>query len=188
MDGGMTLEELYQQACETPSDINEHLPTLRRLAEQCEDVTEFGTRGGVSTTALVAGLSRDLRPRILCSIDINDCEEAYRRLLPVSVCHIEFRQGNTLEIDIEPTDLLFIDTLHTAAQVYAELVRHADKVRKYLVFHDTVTFGLIGEDGGPGLLDGILAWRGSSMEWTLVEYYANNNGLMVFERYKGDAV
>ena len=50
-----TLAEQYERARSTPSDINEHCETLRRLASECEHATEFGMRHGVSTVALLAG-------------------------------------------------------------------------------------------------------------------------------------
>ena len=49
------LEIKYNELCVTPSDINEHLPTLKVYAEQCEHVTEMGVRGIVSTYALLMG-------------------------------------------------------------------------------------------------------------------------------------
>lgn len=66
------IEEKYQQHCNTPSDINEHLPTLRRYAEQCETVCELGVRGVVSTWAFLAakckkviGVDIDWHPNVL---------------------------------------------------------------------------------------------------------------------------
>src|SRR5262249_5697624 len=51
--GGLTLADLYQRACTQDSDIREHVPKLYELASGCRHVTEFGTRTGVSTTALL---------------------------------------------------------------------------------------------------------------------------------------
>lgn len=53
--------------------------------------------------------------------------------------------------DMEPTDLLLIDSLHTYQQALAEMQMHHHRVRRYIVLHDTETFGEIGEDGGRGL-------------------------------------
>jgi hypothetical protein len=44
----------YQQQCQTQSDIQHHLPLLYSLARG--NVLELGTRGGVSTAALLAGV------------------------------------------------------------------------------------------------------------------------------------
>jgi GT2 family glycosyltransferase/tetratricopeptide (TPR) repeat protein len=63
--GGGGLAALYELACREPSDVNEHLPTLYALAKECEHVTELGTRGGVSTTALLYAPAQEagvLRP------------------------------------------------------------------------------------------------------------------------------
>jgi len=170
----MTIEELYRIACETPSDINEHLPTLRRLASRCEEVVEFGTRDAVSTTAFAASGA------YVRSFDINPASGYADKLQSKTVT---FMQRDTLALMFkDPFDMLFIDTLHTSYQVFEELSQHADKVRKYLVFHDTETFGTVGEDGGPGLLDGINRWHAKHPEWSIVERYENNNGLIVMER------
>jgi hypothetical protein len=44
--------------------------------------------------------------------------------------------SDDLAIDIEYTDLLFIDTKHTEERTYLELKKHAEKAKKYLAFHD----------------------------------------------------
>jgi hypothetical protein len=39
------LNELYL----TPSDINEHIPTILKYGQECEHITEMGVRWVVST-------------------------------------------------------------------------------------------------------------------------------------------
>lgn len=189
------LDAEYERLCSTPSDINEHLPTLKRLAAECSHVTEMGMRGGISTAALLAG-----RPKTLISWDINPVAIISQRvmdLLGMAVAEgkttFQPRVGNTLEILMEPTELLFIDTLHTAAQLKEELWRHVFpdhftgkckcKVKKYLVFHDTTTFGYIGEDGKqPGLRAAINWFQMNAFPiWQLVEDREQNNGLLVLK-------
>ena len=41
--------------CNLVSDINEHLPTLKRYAEDCDHITEMGVRWLVSTIAFMMG-------------------------------------------------------------------------------------------------------------------------------------
>lgn len=195
------IEERYKLACEHPSDINEHLPLLRELASQCERVTEFGLRfANGSTLAFLAG-----QPSKLISWDCwlgavvsARVAEIYNDLVLSGAenrCIWEPRVGDTLEISpIEPTDLLFIDTKHTALQLWKELVRHADpvedRVKKYLVFHDTTLFGMRSEDGTePGLR---LAIRKFQREhafplWELIEDRENNNGLVVLRNLRAGA-
>ena len=52
-----TIASSYAALCARPSDINEHLPTLRAYAERVDSVVEMGVRGVVSTWALLAGLT-----------------------------------------------------------------------------------------------------------------------------------
>jgi hypothetical protein len=95
-----------------------------------------------------------------------------------------FRHGSTLEADvIEETDMLFVDTLHTYGQVKGELERHGNQARKYIVFHDTVSFGLVGEDyRKPGINLAIQEFMRDNPHWVLFEHYENNNGLTILAR------
>lgn len=175
------LDLLFDRARLTPSDINEHCDTLRRLAAQCDHVTEFGVRTGVSTTALLAG-----RPSRLVSYDLNPSREAESLRSVAAPTRFEFRQASSLAVDIEPTDLLFLDTVHTEAQVAGELARHADRVRRYLVFHDTEIFGEQGEDGGPGIMHAVRKFLEARPEWSVIERYDHNHGLLVLSRASHD--
>jgi hypothetical protein len=47
----LTLEQLFEKARSTKSDINEHCDKLRELAAQADSVVEFEMRHGVSTVA-----------------------------------------------------------------------------------------------------------------------------------------
>ena len=50
----MNLAEIkYTQACTKGSDINEHLPTLKKYSQYCDHITELGVRGIVSTWAFL---------------------------------------------------------------------------------------------------------------------------------------
>jgi hypothetical protein len=82
-------------------------------------------------------------------------------------------------------DLLFIDTLHNADQCYLELVHNSDLVAKYIILHDTVTFGDRGETPGKsGLNAAIKQWQMEKHDWRLTRKCSNNNGLTVFERIR----
>lgn len=167
------------------SDINQHLSYLHRCAQDYRHITEFGVRQGVSTTALLAGLSHTAMfnqgEGILHSYDINQSSEV-EKLQKLAGPMFEFHHQSTLEAVIEPTELLFIDTYHTYAQLKLELDKHANKVWHRMVFHDTVTFGEVGEDGGrPGLMQAIneLIEQG---EWVQTFHFQYNNGLLVLDR------
>jgi len=128
------------------SDINEHLTTLKYYASHSNTVVEMGVRWIVSTWALLSA-----RPHSLTSIDIvhpstfgANLDEVYEAAKEVDV-EYEFIQSSSLDINLEPTDLLFIDTWHTYNQLLGELNRHYDKVLKWIILHDTTLFGTIDE-------------------------------------------
>lgn len=176
-----TLEQIYDRLCTTPSDINEHLPTLKSYASKCNHITEMGVRYIVSTYALLMG-----KPKKLISYDIMDCLWQPIREIVKEDTNFEFKIGNTLNIEIEPTEFLFIDTLHTYDQLKVELSLHANKVTKYIGFHDTTTFATHGEsyDGIPkvGLWPAIEEFLNDNPQWIIHERYTNNNGLTILAK------
>ena len=144
------------------TDISEHLPTLRLLAAHCSHVTEFGVRSGVSTQAIlsagVPSVHYDIEPAPFAFYEPHT-----------------FIQASTLEVDIEPTDMLFIDTDHTYVQLYSELTRHSSKVSKYIIMHDTTVYGT-------ELLPAVRDFLWQTPDWLVLAQYFNNNGLLILGR------
>ena len=168
----------------TATDINEHLPMLYFLAQQCDHVTEFGVRTGASTLTFLHGLQG--RPATLRSYDINDQYGVQDSLTRWTRVEWTFSICSTLSITrIEPTDLLFVDTLHNSDQVRQELALHGEAARRWIVFHDTETFGVTGDDGGRGINLAIDEWLQAKPEWRIVYRTHRNNGLTVIERDSG---
>lgn len=177
------IEDEYKLACQCDSDINEHLPTLRRYAEQCPHITELGTRYGNSTIAFMSSY-----PRKFISYDVtpNDRVEYLQMVAKDAGINFEFRNENVEQIELEETDLLFIDTNHHQEQCEVELRLHAGKAKKYIIFHDVVTFW---EDGqgywkgeGHGLKYAIEPFLENHPEWQVAERFENNNGLLILQR------
>jgi predicted O-methyltransferase YrrM len=178
----IALRASYQYAVRKSSDINEHLPMLSFLAEQCDHVTEFGVRTGESTLAFLHGLRGKYSAR-LRSYDINDDYGVRQAYAPLTKTDWVFVTASTLTIPkIEPTDLLFIDTLHSYTQVSQELALHGDQAKRWIAFHDTDTFGNVGEDGNEGIGKAILEFMDARPEWRVVYHSHRNNGLTVIER------
>jgi len=171
------IEDLYQSCCQIPSDINEHLPVLRGLVYG-KRVLELGTRFGRSTTAFIAG-----QPRELVSIDIDMSRldpqipaAAALAEVPFTVIQGDSADGSLVDDDF---DIVFVDTYHSADRVRRELRTWASRCST-LVFHDTVTNGGVGEDGGPGILEAI---RELGPEWFLHSHYPNCNGLTILTKH-----
>lgn len=179
-DSSVEIETLFRRAQATPSDICEHVQRMRKLAERCDHITEMGVRTGVSTTAWIAA-----RPKTLICYDIQRCAEVelLMRAAKAAGVNFVFRIENVLHATIEKTDLLFIDTLHTYDQLRRELALHAAKARKYIVLHDTETFGQNGEiPGTRGLWPAVEEFLADNPPWILSERRINNNGLTILKR------
>lgn len=179
----------------TPSDINEHLPTLVRYSRECKHITEMGVRGIVSTWAFLVA-----KPQKLISIDMQDpkvfggnIDLVYQCAADLNV-DFQFKLENTLNINIENTDLLFIDTWHCYKQLKAELDLHHKNVNKYIILHDTTTYAhqdeksyeYLGEEWKAqekgGMWNALKEFISENQNWEIHEKYAKNNGLTVLKR------
>jgi len=197
------LESKYRHMCQTPSDINEHLPTLYRYANECKHITECGVRTVVSSYAFANALRVKENNKLILvdlvggnSVDrfIGECENE-------SVNAIFYRESD-LTCPMEKTDLLFIDTWHVYGHLKRELERWNTYASKYIILHDTTVDGVVGEsvrqkydipkqivESGltreeieRGLWPAVEEFLALHPEWKLKERYTNNNGLTVLER------
>jgi predicted O-methyltransferase YrrM len=169
------LEFSYNFSCFNKSDINEHIPVLSEYANECEHITEFGTRTGVSTWAWLASKAKTIR-----CFDIDKEVEKHLQIHLLALKELDkdftFTCVSTIadKLEIEETDLLFIDTDHTYDQCSKELKMHAHKVRKYLIFHDTATCS--------GVIKAVNEFLNNNNNWKIRKVLTNNNGLTVLER------
>ena len=168
------IEERYQQLCKIPSDINEHLPTLKKYALLSDVIIELGVRGMVSTWALLAGL-----PKEMVSIDIvhpsehkGNVQEAGELAKNEGIVW-RFHQASSLKIELDRHDLLFIDTIHDYEQLSQELKLHSPHTTKYIIMHDTVM---------PEMRRAINEFLIGNNDWKVKEQFVNNNGLTILQR------
>lgn len=198
-----TLEEQYEQHWSHPSDINEHLPRLRELAKECASVTELGIRDATSTWGLLKGLSENqAEKRSYLGVDLilPPLNTIYLANNLADMHEISFRvwQANDFDIEIEPTDLLFIDTWHSYRHLTYELEKFSPKVAKYIAMHDTSEPW--GDQDEPcytaplpdypshinthkrGLWLAVEDFLATHPEWQLKARYFNNHGFTILER------
>jgi len=114
-------------------DMEPHITQLAELASHARTVVEFGIRGGVSTWAMLSGLSEHGE---LYAVDIEDV--LWR--LPAAVRddpRFHFLLGDSLAVDLPWTaDLVMIDSSHEFAQTVAELLRASKLGPKVIALHD----------------------------------------------------
>ena len=185
-------------------DIRDHLELLKEYASKCDHVTELGVRWVVSTWYFIAG-----KPKKLRSFDITHFSEygvdenVLRQVSANSDVDFEFIQEDVLTTNkIEETDLLFIDTIHNYKQLKMELHLHGNKARKYLIFHDVISFGEQDEEPTPinpdwseelkayyssledhsGINQAIVEFMLDNRHWFIDKLAVGSNGLMVLRR------
>ena len=210
MDYRQKIFEKYYTLCNTPSDINEHLPTLFKYASKCNSVFETGVRGCVSSWALLCGLmvqKETQDPKRFLMNDIMECnikelEETCRGIENLEVNHL-WENNLTLKLPENVTyDLTFIDTLHCCGQIRRELEKFSQITNKYIIMHDTTVDEFNGEtircgwdahkqsieSGFPveeinkGLWPAIVEFVENNPEWYIKERFTNNNGLTILAR------
>jgi hypothetical protein len=187
-----SIAEYFEYHKNSPSDINEHLATLKHYAQGCDHVTEMGVRTVISTWAFLAA-----HPGKLISIDIKPVAIEYaQRLARDAGIQFDFRLGDTGadDFEIEETDLLFIDTWHVYEQLKQELKLHSARVRRYIALHDTTTFAYLGESHNyqcavrpqapprRGLWPAVEEFLACNPDWELRERFTHNNGLTILAR------
>jgi hypothetical protein len=186
MNWNTFIEQNYEHACNTKTDIDEHLPVLRALGEVCDHITEMGVRFGASSKAFLCC------DATLISYDI-EYNEQVNKLFEIAKDNgksVEYIIEDVLKTEIVPTDLLFIDTWHSNEQLRQELALHGDQAQQFLVFHDTQTYGLQDEswnkikpsEPGCGLLPAIIDFVIENPHWQFHTHRTNCNGLTVLER------
>lgn len=172
-------------------NVGPHLPRLRALATGLPLCVEFGVRRGGSSSALLLGADH------VISYDITPLPEA-KALQQLAGSRWDYRIASSLDVEIPPCDLLFIDSKHTFLHCQAELDRHAYKATRYLVFHDSIWRGSWGEGtkdmnetrqkddkkrlAALGIRPAIDNLMIRDRTWFLAAHYTDACGLLVLER------
>ena len=172
------FEQDYLDAVQRDTDIHEHLELIAQLASECKHSTELGVGYAQSTRAFLRYDNEhhayEFRPYDVVLEYFKNARESGR--------NVTLHVADTRQVEIAPTDIMLVDSLHQYEQVQTELALHADKVSKYILFHDTTTFAINGEFGGKGIWPAVQEFIDSHPEWQMIERRTNNNGLTVLKR------
>ena len=143
-----TVEEIYQAHKASNVATAKHLEYLRDMASFCQTIWEIGVKRGASSSAFLAGLPEG---GILRSVDLKITKQA-NELRRASGPRWDLHEGDSLRTQFPAgdPDLIFFDSLHTFKQLFGELERFGASSKKWLVFHDTITFATMGADGESG--------------------------------------
>lgn len=190
-----TIEDYYQNAKNTPSDINEHLETIKKYASECESVLECGIRSCVSIWALLAA-----KPKKYTGIDLHHHPniDIANILAMDSDIDFNFIKGDTIKENLPVSHLMLVDTLHDYQHLKNELNIHGKYMVKYIILHDTVSYGYQNEStkgywlteeervnadsSNKGLWPAIHEFLDENPEWKMHESFTHNNGLTILKR------
>ena len=182
------LEDKFRLRCDTVSDINQHLEVLREYAAKCDHVTEVRARWSDATWALLAA-----KPETLITYDSLhpsmfgvDIDEVKSMAGAICVDYSLVVPDTTQPLDIEQTDLIFIDNEHTFKGTIIDLMHYERYVRKYMILCKTEVYGYIDETltdtDRLGMMTAIEEFTSRYPSWRVKEYRHNNFGLTVLER------
>jgi len=199
------IDRAYNILCDTPSDINEHLPTLYKYATECGSILELGVRGCISSWALLNGLLKNNKhDKQLFLNDLTECNiDALLNATKNGQVKVNYLWVNDLDLNLHRNfDLTFIDTWHVYGQLKRELAKFSKITNKYIILHDTTVDEIYGESirigwnatvqsydtGIPideincGLGRAVDEFLATNKNWMLKEKFTNNNGLTVLQR------
>lgn len=210
------IDAISKKEILTNSQMSEYITVLAEYAKGCDHITEMGVAIVCSTWAWLSARPKRLVSvdiDHLCPVD--EVREAAKRIgVDFEFVAGDTNHGVTAELnkhcpwlnneehrgewnagkpipyyDCEPTDLLFIDTYHHYASLAREFELHAPKARKYIILHDTVTFGRRGEgDDHKGLMAAVEEFLAVNPQWVTEKEYTSAPGLYIMKRVGPDPV
>lgn len=208
-NGNELIENNYRDTLYRSCDIQPYQEMLSRYAMDCNSVTEMGIGplhlGLNSTWCLLHGLlkskgSNDNKKYIAIDLIDENTNILNAKEISESVgINFEFIVSNTIEIEIDKTDLLFIDTDHRYQHLMKELELHNENVSKYIIIHDTSGKYENWEDwpfdhenrgelkNNPnkyGLWPCVVDFIDQNPNWKLLERGQEGNGMTVLQRIK----
>jgi len=193
----------YNRRCNTPSDINEHLPVLYQYAKQCSTIVECGVRTIVSSFAFALALKGKLNNKLyLVDPEASPDMPVFLKMCAAEGISAQFFNQSDLDCPLIKTELLFIDTWHVYGHLKRELNRWNPVVSKYIIMHDTTVdewegetircgrnaqqqsaqFNIPIEELYRGLWPAISEFLTNHPEWVIEKRLTNNNGLTILKR------
>lgn len=179
---GNTIAELFDWVKANPRDLDLHADVLAAVARRADGVVTEITKRRESTMAFAFGGAKEI-----VSYQLDQDKRAVDVIVAGGVPVRMFGSHGLPAEGIEPTDVLFIDSKHTHEAALAQLLLCGPVVRKFIILHDTVIHGEIGQDGRrPGLLGAVRDFVRGNSEWTVVYHTAVQYGLTILSRLPED--
>jgi hypothetical protein len=169
-----TVEELFIWFSSSQRDIVAHAQQLKTISSLCEHVTEISNRSE-SLIFLCAG-----KPKKVISYN----KEKHHPSIEILKASLEREQVTRLSFGttFEETDALFLDTEASYEILSEELKTFADRIRKFIIIHGTMTFGEIGEKEKLGMNYALREFVSLHSEWRVYFFSKEGHGLTVLTK------
>ena len=138
-----TLEQYYIKLCKLQTErhgidyISVHKEIKSLIKGGCDSYTEFGIMQGTTLAAAMFA-----KPSSVQAVDIdlqwyNKANHLFEQYAELNEIDLSIIDGNSHDANINEVDLLYIDSVHVSTHLLGELSIHNEKVKKYIVLHDT---------------------------------------------------
>ena len=136
------LGTYYQRICQLHADAHGENYLLvhheiRRCMAESESYTELGVNQGATLAAALLCGARNVSGYDIMLDHYRPAAHLFSQYATRQGVTIKLFETSSLNCLIEPVDVLYIDTVHTESQLTQELELHGDKVRKFIICHDT---------------------------------------------------
>lgn len=150
---------------------------IREKIQGCESYTELGVNQGTTlaipllhNTPTVNGYDISLKP-------YNFARHHFEQYAKENNINFTAHEADTLKCVIQPTDVLYIDTVHQYNHLTKELARHSEQAKKYIIFHDTII-----SQSRPNLKQAVLDFVKNNTMWEIVIDCQKSVGFMTIKR------
>lgn len=178
------VHDLYGYLLNVPRDLDKHLATLKSVAERSKTVVEF-THRRESTVGFMAGA-----PQVLISFQSEN--DGFTGSLAKILERTPFKHTVTWthhsvtgHLSSPPENLpqefdtLYIDTDGLSSTLKNYLYGLKDRIKRFIVVHDTHGYGETDPSGGQGLNYVLRAFCDDNPDWRPVFYNPNQYGLTI---------
>jgi len=147
---------------------------IKEKLKHCDSYTELGINQGATLGIAFLNEVKVIRAYDIALNPYNVAREHFDKHATKHNIDLKVYESDTLKVDLDYVDLLYIDTRHTYEHLKKELTLHGDKAKKYIIFHDTFA--------QHGLEQAVEEYVADNEYWEVITNCKINVGFMTIKR------
>lgn len=176
-----TLEEYYDKLYKLQADAHgkDYMLVHNEIKEKiqgCNSYTELGVNQGATLAVAVLENIKTIRAYDIALKPYNFAKDLFNTYANDHNIDLKVFETDTLKCNIDPVDVLYIDTRHLYNHLKQELQLHGDKAMKYIIFHDTFAQS--------ELKKAILEFVNQHSDWSVITDCKVSVGFMTIKKYR----